>query len=137
MSRQWQDLHRRTFGRILEKYRINVRRISAGTDFNADSSQYLLATGINEIYTPGNEDVLIVEHPELRQINIPTPLLRNAHVNLMVVSATYGWKSIDRILLRKLESQIEGKPYLCLNRAPRYDLENFTGMLPPYTQLRS
>ncbi|MBS1308064.1 MAG: hypothetical protein HP038_08725 [Bacteroides sp.] len=127
-------------GEHLEEYwksiGINVRRISAGTDFNADSSQYLLATGINEIYTPGNEDVLIVEHPELRQINIPTPLLRNAHINLMVVSATYGWKSIDRILLRKLEAQIEGKPYLCLNRAPRYDLENFTGMLPPYTQLR-
>lgn len=72
-------------GEHLEEYwksiGINVRRISAGTDFNADSSQYLLATGINEIYTPGNEDVLIVEHPELRQINIPTPLLRNAHVN--------------------------------------------------------
>lgn len=127
-------------GEHLEEYwrssGINVRRLTAGVDFDADSSQYLLAKDINELYTPADEDILIVEHPELRKINIPTPLLRDAEVNLMVVSATYGWKSIDRILLKKLESQLQSKPYLCLNRAPRYDLENFTGMLPPYTRFR-
>lgn len=127
-------------GEHLEEYwrsiGINVRRLTAGVDFDADSSQYLLANDINELYTPAGEDILIVEHPELSRINIPTPLLRDAEVNLMIVSATYGWKSIDRILLKKLESQLHSKPYLCLNRAPRYDLENFTGMLPPYTRFR-
>lgn len=127
-------------GEHLESYwksiGINVRRISDGTDFKADSSRYLLADDIAGLYTPGNEDILIVEHPELQRINIPTPLLKQAQVNLMVVSADYGWKSVDKILLAKLESQLGSKPYLCLNRAPRYDLENFTGMLPPFTAFR-
>lgn len=127
-------------GEHLEEYwksiGINVRRLSSGVDFNADSSQYLLATDIKDLYTPNHEDILIVEHPELKKVNIPTPLLRSAHVNLMVVSATYGWKSIDRILLQKLEVQLNSKPYLCLNHAPRYDIEAFTGMLPPYTIYR-
>lgn len=54
----------------------------------------------------------------------------------MVVSAKYGWKTTDKILLQKLEAQLGTKPYLCLNRAPKYDIENYTGMLPPYTPLR-
>lgn len=115
---------------------INVRRLTNDVDFESGSSQYLLANSINELYTHANEDILIVEHPALSQTNIPTPLLCDAQLNLMVVSANYGWKTIDKILLQRLEIQIGNKPYLCLNRAPRYDLENFTGMLPPYTPLR-
>ncbi|WP_320908159.1 MULTISPECIES: hypothetical protein [Bacteroides] len=127
-------------GEHLEEYWISiglkVRRLSPEVDYVPNSSRYMLASNVSELYTPDNEDILIVEYPELSQYNIPTPLLRNAQLNLMIVSADYGWKSTDRILLHKLESQIGDKPYICLNRAPRYDMENFTGMLPPYTPLR-
>ena len=109
-------------GEHLEEYWISiglkVRRLSPEVDYVPNSSRYMLASNVSELYTPDNEDILIVEYPELSQYNIPTPLLRNAQLNLMIVSADYGWKSTDRILLHKLESQ------------------NFTGMLPPYTPLR-
>lgn len=48
-----------------------------------------------EIYTPGNEDVLIVEHPELRQINIPTPVAPQRPCKFV---GSFGnlWLEIDR-----------------------------------------
>lgn len=128
-------------GEHIEKYwkslGLNVRRITDGTDFRTASSAFQLAGTINDIYTRGNEDILIVEYPALCQSNIPTPLLREAQLNLMVASADYGWRTTDRLLLAKLEKQIGSKPYLCLNRAPIYDIENYTGMLPPYTLSRN
>ena len=65
--------------------------------------------------------------------NIPTALLNEASLNLLVASANYGWKSQDNLLMQKLQKQINSKPYICLTDAPKYDVENFTGMLPPYT----
>ena len=77
--------------------------------------------------------ILIVEYPQLDRANIPTPLLLEAQLNVLVVSANYGWKTMDKINLHRLEEQLGATPYICLNHAPKYDLENFTGMLPPYT----
>lgn len=119
-----------------KKLGLNVRKLTDGIDFQSESSEFQLANGIHELYIPGNEDILIVEYPPMSNSNVPTPLLREAQLNLMVVSANYGWKATDRIMLQKLEAQLGAKPYLCLNRAPKYDVENYTGMLPPYTPLR-
>lgn len=116
---------------------LNVRRITDGSDFDSGSSEFQLARNVNDIYARGDEDILIVEYPSLGESNIPTPLLREAQLNLMIVSADHGWRTTDKILLAELESQIGSKPYLCLNRAPIYDIENFTGMLPPYTLFRN
>ena len=121
----------------LEKYwqsiGLKIRHISDGVDFHSDSSRYLMAKNITDLYTPGNEDILIVEYPQLDRANIPTPLLLEAQLNVLVVSANYGWKTMDKINLHRLEEQLGATPYICLNHAPKYDLENFTGMLPPYT----
>lgn len=119
-----------------KKLGLNIRKLTDGVDFQSDSSEFQLSNSIDELYTSCNEDILIVEYPAMSNSNIPTPLLREAQLNLMVVSANYGWKATDKILLQKLEAQLGAKPYLCLNRAPRYDVENYTGMLPPYTPLR-
>ena len=86
-----------------------------------------------KIYTPGTEDILIVEYPSLEKANIPTPLLQDAQLNLLVASAVHGWKATDKVLLQKLKSQLGTSPYLYLNRAPKYEVETYTGMLPPYT----
>lgn len=115
---------------------LKVRRISEGTDFMATSHGYLLAKETSELYTSTGEDILIVEHPELNRANISTPLLLEAKLNLLVVSADYGWKSFDRVALHRLKGQLADTLYLCLNHAPKYDLENYTGMLPPYTPWR-
>ncbi|WP_291584042.1 hypothetical protein [Bacteroides sp.] len=118
------------------KLGLNVRKLTDGIDFQSNSSEFQLANSIHELYIPRDEDILIVEYPAMSNSNVPTPLLREAQLNLMVVSAKYGWKATDKIMLQKLEAQLGAKPYLCLNRAPRYDVENYTGMLPPYTPLR-
>ena len=124
----------------LEEYWKNLgltpRILSAGVDFNADSSRFLTATNVDELYTPGKEDILIVDYPAMNTVNIPISLLRNAHLNLVVIPADYGWKTSDKILLHRIESELGSKPYICLSNAPRYDLENFMGMLPPYTLFR-
>ena len=83
-----------------------------------------------------NEDVVIVEYQSLDRISVPTLLLQSASMNLLVVSALKGWKNSDRAILRKLKLQLGKSPYLYLNKAPRYEVENYTGMLPPYTFIR-
>ena len=112
---------------------LKVSYISYDKDFNADSPQYILAQSITDLYTPTNEDIIIVNHPPMSSSNIPTALLNEASLNLLVASANYGWKSQDNLLMQKLQKQINSKPYICLTDAPKYDVENFTGMLPPYT----
>ena len=116
-----------------ESIGLKVRRLTDGTDFNSNSSAFTLAKNLTDLYTPGTEDILIVEYPSLEKANIPTPLLQDAQLNLLVASAVHGWKATDKVLLQKLKSQLGTSPYLYLNRAPKYEVETYTGMLPPYT----
>ncbi|WP_032559641.1 GumC domain-containing protein, partial [Bacteroides fragilis] len=116
-----------------ESIGLKVRRLTDGTDFNSNSSAFTLAKNLTDLYTPGTEDILIVEYPSLEKANIPTPLLQDAQLNLLVASAVHGWKATDKVLLQKLKSQLGTSPYLYLNWAPKYEVETYTGMLPPYT----
>ena len=63
-------------------------------------------------------------------------MLQEAQLNLLVASAILGWKATDKVLLQKLRLQIGKPPYFYLNRAPKYEVETYTGMLPPYTWMR-
>ena len=64
--------------------------------------------------------------------------LRQANLNLVIARADHGWKSTDKILINGLKRQIaDDTPlYLYLNQASRDEVQNYTGMLPPYTFLR-
>ena len=68
--------------------------------------------------------------------SMTTPLIKEGNLNLLITSANYGWKSQDVILLNKLEEQLGEKAQICLCDAPKYDIENYTGMLPPYTPFK-
>jgi hypothetical protein len=115
---------------------IPVRIIEEGTDFRAESKEYITAQKLEDIYTPGDEQILIVLHQDMSQCGVTTTLLKDADVNILVVSADYGWKRYNDTLLLTLEEQMADKPYLCLSDAPEYDLEKFVGMLPPDTAFR-
>ena len=116
---------------------LNIRTIIEGVDFYAESADYMLATDVSQlISTTITEDILIVVHPEMSSCNIPTPLLKAGNLNMLVASAKYGWKAQDDTLLAKLEKQMDAKPYICLTDAPKYDIEIYTGMLPPYSAFR-
>lgn len=117
---------------------LKVRRLKDGTDFNSNSSQFALANSAKDYFKLGqeSEDIVIVEYPALDSSNIPTSLLKDAQLNLLVAPANYGWKATDKILLQKLRSQIGKMPHLYLNYAKKFEVETYTGMLPPYTLMR-
>lgn len=124
----------------LEKYWENigmkVRRISWEIDFDINSPAYLLSESINDIYKAGNEDVLIVEYPNLKENSIPNKLLEEADLNIMIARADRAWKASDKLILKNIKNQINTPIYLYLNKTSLEVTENFTGMLPPYTYLR-
>ena len=115
---------------------LNVKLLTNKIDYNADSSQYLLAESIESLYIPSGEDIIIMNFPSMNNNSLPTPLLKEGNLNLLFTSANYGWKSQDVVLFNKLEEQIGNKPQICLCDAPKYDIEEYTGMLPPYTPFK-
>lgn len=127
--------------RILEAYwlqlGLKVRRINWSEDFDINSSKYLLINSITDIYNQMNEDIVIVEYPNLESNSVPTKLLQEANINLLILSADRAWRNTDQVLFERLKSQI-GKSNLAtyLNHAESSVVENYTGMLPPYTYIR-
>ena len=127
--------------RILEAYwlqlGLKVRRLNWSEDFDINSSKYLLSNSITDIYNQTNEDIVIVEYPNLESNNVPTKLLQEANINLLILSADRAWRNTDQVLFERLKSQI-GKSNLAtyLNHAESRVIENYTGMLPPYTYIR-
>ena len=115
---------------------IKVELIVNGKNFNSESAEYLLANNITHYIKNRHCDIVIVVHPEYDESTIPTPLLKEAAINLLLLSSKHGWKSNDRIMLSNMEIQIGEKPFVCLTDAYKYDLENYVGMLPPYTPFR-
>jgi hypothetical protein len=116
---------------------LKVHTLSSGTDFKPDSKEYILANSVKNLYTPSDENILIVEYLSLRDNNIPSDLLEEANLNLIIARADHGWKTTDKIIYQNLKKQIKDTQlYLYLNQASREEVENYTGMLPPYTFIR-
>lgn len=117
-----------------ESIGLKVHKLTWGNDFDPTSRKYLLAESIADLYTSQNEDILIVEYPSLKQNNIPDKLLQDTNLNLLLARADRGWKATDKIELEKLKKQVGSAPIqIYLNNACRDVVEDFTGMLPPYT----
>lgn len=116
---------------------LNVRYLSWEKDFDTESRSFALAKSIKDLCGYSNEDIYIIEHQAINKNNIPNALLQEANINLLVVSASLGWKDTDCILLDSLKAQTAEAPlYIYLNQASKDVTEVFTGMLPPYTPYR-
>lgn len=116
---------------------LTVRKLTWGVDFDSNSRQYTLAKSFRDLYNYQNEDILIIEYPSLMEGHIPSELLQAANLNLVVAPANRGWKETDKLLLDKVKVQVGSSPlYIYLNRASRNVVEDYTGMLPPYTYMR-
>lgn len=117
---------------------LKVKYITYSTDFDVNTSSYILAKNIQDFYTPVETDILIVAYPPLDKSSIPNELLINANINLLVASAEHGWKNTDTQLTDQIKSQTGNlvPVRMCLTKAKREAIEDFTGLLPPYTILR-
>ncbi|MDD8056554.1 MAG: hypothetical protein PHV15_11890, partial [Thomasclavelia ramosa] len=116
---------------------LKVKYLNWDKDFSVYSSKYLIAQSVSDLYNIEDEDILLVEHPELKSNSISTNLLNEANLNLLVVRATRGWKESDSILANKLSNQLtKNNLAIYLNKAERYVVEGYTGMLPPYNRYR-
>ena len=130
--------------RHMEESGVKVRLLSWNKDLDIESKEFLLAGRIADFVTaregvpaPSDADVVIVEYPPLSECSVPTALLREASLNLMVARAGRTWKDTDQLLYDKTEAQSAPTPLLFyLNGASREAVETFTGLLPPFTRLR-
>ena len=116
---------------------LRSRKLSYNEDYDAQSSKYLLAKGISDFYNKGDEDILIVECPNITENNIPSPLLQEVNINLFIANANHGWTTTDDIKLKNLRKLVGNAPlFAYLNQASRDVVQEFAGMLPPYTLFR-
>lgn len=131
-------------GEKLEQYwaasGLLVKRITWHEDFSKDSKTFLLAKSINDIYPNEDKDtdIYIVEYPQLKECTIPTLLLNEASLNLVIAKATRTWKFTDQLLLDQIKQRTDSDSpvVICLNKASTDVVESFTGLLPPYNRLK-
>lgn len=119
-----------------------VKIVSYQTDYDPHTKVFIQAKSLYDIYQPDpNEptpDIILVEHPALKDNHISTDLLNEAQINLLVADACRVWKSSDAKLLVNFLKQIKDKPlYLLLNKTDREYVEDFTGQLPPYSSYKN
>jgi hypothetical protein len=96
-------------GEQLEEYwtsiGLSISRLTWHSDFQKDSKEYLLAQSIKDLSSNNkNADIIIVEYPPLNDSNIPTSLLKEASINLVVAKAKRTWKFTDQLLLNNVKS---------------------------------
>ncbi|MBP1629124.1 MAG: hypothetical protein H6Q15_17 [Bacteroidetes bacterium] len=116
---------------------IESKLLNHENDYNPNSSEYLLANSMDDIYIIKNEKVIIIEHPCLKGNNIPDYFIKNASLNLHIVSANRAWTDTDNLLFKRLSKKSKNNPlFIYLSKTSRETLEVFTGLLPPYTTYR-
>ena len=70
-------------------------------------------------------------------MSIPTGITTRKQFEQLVARADRGWKETDKLLVEKLRQQVAQAPlFVYLTRASRNVIEDYTGMLPPYTLWR-
>lgn len=129
---------------LLEEYwsgmGLNVRKVTYDEDFLAEDSKFVLAQSIKEVYSDINDnDIILVEYPELSNSAINPALLNEATLNLMLARATRTWKDTDnkayKELLSKMTPETKKNFFIYLTQAGRPAVEEFVGQLPPYTMV--
>ncbi len=116
---------------------LKVTVLSWEKDFSSDDKRVLLARSISDFYTPQGEDIILVEHKSLQDASVPAALLEEAVLNLVTARADGVWKDTDQMLYNRLAKMSADTPlFIFLTRSDRNVVENFTGLLPPYSYLR-
>lgn len=117
-----------------------VAYVSHGVDFNPASKDFVKATSMANVLPTditSQADIVLIEWPAFSENTIPSALARSAHAYIYVVKSTRAWKDRDVEFLKVLKQQAPTTPVqLCLNWTDKTTLEEFTGLLPPYSKWR-
>ena len=118
---------------------MSVEVVSWYDDLMQDLRKYMLAQSLYDLLPRKDVDVIIVEYPPLEKMAVPTKLLQEASVNLLVARADRGWQDTDQLLFDRVTAQTMGIAplFIYLNYAGREAVELFTGQLPPYNMVRN
>lgn len=119
---------------------LEVHRITYDEDFLSDDKSYVMAQSVKDL-CPDIQDneILIVEYPNLADHSISPALLNMGTVNLMITRANRTWKNTDQQTLNNVKSMLGNKEtlFMYLTQADRDSVEEFTGQLPPYTMFKN
>lgn len=121
-----------------EEQGITVEYLIAGKDFDIDAS-YLLTNGFDRFLNDSSKPhILLIEYPAIIKGNLPSSLISQASYNIIITNACRVWKNSDEVFLNNLKERSGSVPlYIYLNNATREAVEDFTGLLPPYSSMRS
>ncbi len=119
---------------------LEVRRITYDEDFLSEDKRYVMAKSAKDL-CPDIQDneILLIEYPNLAEHSIAPALLNMGTVNLMVTRANRAWKNTDQQSLDDIKSMLNNKDslFMYLTQADRDSVEEFTGQLPPYTPFKN
>lgn len=121
-----------------EEQGLTVKYLIAGKDFDIDAS-YLLTHGFDRFLNDSSKpNILLIEYPAIVKSNLPSSLISQASYNIIITNACRVWKNSDEVFLNNLKERSGSVPlYIYLNNATREAVEDFTGLLPPYSSMRS
>lgn len=118
-----------------ERQGLAVKSISLMPE-DMENAKFMLAKDFSCII-PEDEakdyNIIFIEYPQVLKNSLPQALLKNASLNMVVTNARRVWRKSDGDALTNFKNDLEGAaPYkLLLNNASRYDVEDYTGDLPP------
>lgn len=117
-----------------ERIGLRVKYVNVDID-QTETQGYVLSEDFGCIINENdavNYNVVIIEYPSLTINSIPPKLLQQAAMNILVANARRVWKKSDTDTLKNLEEEAGKTPVkMILNNANRFDVEDYTGYLPP------
>ncbi|MDD6210907.1 MAG: hypothetical protein PUB21_09920 [Bacteroidales bacterium] len=114
----------------------SVSFIQYGKDFDEHTRIYDYSQSTKELLPieyNHNCNLEIIEHPAASQESISRDLLVGGALNLLVCDARRSWTWSDKMLLEDIDQKGDIKLGILLNNVKKNIMENYTGLIPPYT----
>lgn len=114
---------------------LKVKHFNWNVDYNVYSKEYLLANKLSELIDI-DSDIILFEFPAAAKYPIPSAILQECNINLVITRATRTWKSKDSVVLDQLKiTGHDVSTQIVLNKVEKDETELFTGILPPYSRM--
>lgn len=124
----------------LERQGLSVKSVVIDDDITSTPG-FMISKDFSKIVSAeeaNNYHVILIEYPYIIKNSTPQTLLKEASFNILVANARRVWRISDTNTLNNFKEEVGTTPFkLLLNNASRFDVEDFTGDLPPEKARRS